>query len=51
MSALDLSVLGDSVSLLLIAAPVCVAIILARLVRRSSASITHSEVRKRMKHL
>ena len=48
---MDLTILGDSASLVLVVVPLCVAILLIGMARRSSGSITHAELRKRMKHL
>lgn len=50
MAAMDFMLLGDPASLLLVVVPLVV-IGLARLARRNGGVITHSELRKRMKHL
>jgi len=48
---MDLTIFNDSVSLVLVVVPICAALLIIGLARRGSGSITHSELRKRMKHL
>ena len=48
---MDLPIVGDSASLILIVLSLCGVLVLARLMRRSPGQITQSELRKRMKHL
>ena len=51
MAAMDFMILDHPASLFLVVVPVCVVIVLAQLAWRSGGEITHSERRKRMKHL
>jgi hypothetical protein len=52
MAAMDFTVLGDPASLFfLVLVSLCVVIVLARLAWHGGGDISHSELRKRMKHL
>jgi len=48
---MDLTIFSDPASLVLVIVPLGAALLIIGMARRSSGSITHAELRKRMKHL